>query len=88
MGGKMKIKPLRDDLKDLLEKHQLTEKYVKQKRFFEADTSYPSLNVEKLKPTHLNIYSFRIDKKWRAIFIFDTTTSDVEVVDINLHYYD
>jgi len=81
----MNIKPLRPDLKIILNKYGLTKKFKKQKNFFELDSFYPSLHTEKLQPTQLNIYSFRIDKKYRAIFIV-TKDQEVEIVDINLHY--
>ncbi len=80
----MQIKPLRADLVRLLRKFRLDKKFSKQKSLFEKDPSHPSLNVEKLEPKKLNLYSFRIDRKWRAIFIIVNGT--VEIVDINLHY--
>lgn len=83
----MKIKPLRKDLQKVLKKHQLVKKFNKQKRFFEQDYRHPSLNTEKLRPKDLDIYSFRIDKKWRAIFIV-TAEDQAEIIDINPHYYD
>lgn len=80
----MQIKPLRPDLKKVLKKHRLVKKFAKQKSFFEKNHKYPSLNTEKLKPKRLNIYSFRLDKKWWAIFII--AEEKAEVIDINLHY--
>lgn len=81
----MRIKPLRDALKKILRKHNLGKKYEKQKKLFEDDFRHPSLNTEKIEPKHLNIYSFRIDRKWRAIFLI-VKDNKAEVVDINLHY--
>lgn len=80
----MKIKPLRKDLKKILKKHHLEKKFLKQKKLFEDNPYHPSLNTEKLKPTHFQIYSFRIDRKWRAIFV--VINDEAEIVDINLHY--
>lgn len=65
----MPIKPLRNDLTNFLEKHQLTKKFEKQKLLFENNTRHPSLNTELLEPKDFRIYSLRIDKKYRAIFI-------------------
>ena len=79
-----KIKPLRDDLERYLKKRGLWKKYAKQQRIFEKDTNHPSLHTEVLEPKKLRIYSFRIDKKYRAIFIY--LQGEVEVIDINLHY--
>ena len=80
----MPIKPLRDDLSKFLTSHQLTKKYEKQKKLFENSPSHPSLNTELLEPKSLKIYSFRIDKKYRAIFLIVDETA--EIIDINKHY--
>lgn len=79
-----KIKPLRDDLKKYLVRHGLEKKFVKQVRLFEEDIRYPSLHTEILEPKELRIYSFRINKKYRAIFVY--IDGEVEVIDINPHY--
>jgi plasmid maintenance system killer protein len=44
-------------------------KFEKAKQLFEQDENHPSLNVEVLEPKHLKIYSFRLDRKYRVIFI-------------------
>lgn len=85
----MKVKPLRSGLKEYLKRHNLVRKFNKQLKMFMENPRYPSLQTEKLEPKSLNIYSFRIDRKYRAIFI--TTTSDeleteAEIIDINDHY--
>ena len=80
----MVIKPLRDDLFKFLKNHQLTAKFEKQKLLFESDYRHPSLNTEILDPKELKIYSFRIDRKYRAIFII--VQAEAEIVDINNHY--
>lgn len=80
----MKVKPLRNDLKKFLKNHQLVKKFEKQKKLFETDYLHPSLNTEILEPRSLRIYSFRIDKKYRAIFII--VKGEAEIVDINKHY--
>jgi len=68
-----------------LKKHNLVKKFVKQAGLFCQNPCYPSLNTEILEPRQLKIYSFRIDSKYRAVFVFfDKNT--VEIVDINLHY--
>ncbi|PIP56979.1 hypothetical protein COX05_00010 [candidate division WWE3 bacterium CG22_combo_CG10-13_8_21_14_all_39_12] len=65
----MKIVPLRKDLNKKLIQHGLDKKFNKQISFLLTNHKHPSLHLEKLEPKHLNIYSFRIDKKWRAIVI-------------------
>lgn len=81
----MEVKPLRPDLKKYLKKHGLVKKFQKQIGFFAENPHHPSLKTEPLQPKKLKIYSFRIDKKYRAIFIL-TSKNEAEVVDINDHY--
>ena len=80
----MQSKKLRDDLKKYLQKRNLGKKFQKQLKLIEQNPKHPSLNTEILEPKHLKIYSFRIDKKYRAIFVI--TNGQIEVVDINDHY--
>ena len=81
----MKILPLRADQEEFLKKRNLMRKFKKQKELFEENVFHPSLNFELLEPKHLHIYSFRIDRKYRAVFVF-MQPELVEIVDINNHY--
>lgn len=45
----MTIKPIREDLQDYLQKHNLEKKYEKAKKFFESNPFHPSLNTELLE---------------------------------------
>lgn len=81
----MEIKPLRKDLVNLLKKQSLEQKWEKAKSLFEANIKYPSLNVELLEPRWRGIYSFRLDKKYRALF-FMTNDGKAEVFQITKHY--
>ncbi len=80
----MKIKELNQTLKEFANTHQLEKTYEKAKTLFETNINHPSLNVEILEPKHLKIYSFRLDKKYRAIFI--VVDGDVEIIAISNHY--
>ena len=80
----MVIKPLRKDIKEYLGKHNLLKKWEKVKTLFEKNISHPSLNTELLEPKWRGIYSFRIDKKFRALFFFDGES--VEVFSVTKHY--
>jgi hypothetical protein len=42
----MKIKPLRDYLKDYLKSHNLIKKFEKARKLFESNIKHPSLNTE------------------------------------------
>lgn len=81
----MKIRPLRADQESFLKKHNLLRKYAKQKKLFEENIFHPSLNFELLEPRHMHIYSIRVDRKYRAIFVF-LNSETIEIVDINNHY--
>ena len=81
----MQAKPIGADLSKYLRKRGLTKKFEKQLALFLSNPSHPSLKTEVLEPKDLRIYSFHIDRKYRAIFIF-TSSSEVEIVDINDHY--
>ncbi|MBU1163501.1 MAG: hypothetical protein KKA75_05040 [Proteobacteria bacterium] len=63
------ISELRDDIKKYIKKHELSKKWEKAKKLFEKNQSHPSLNTELLEPKHRLIYSFRIDRRYRALFI-------------------
>lgn len=51
---------------------------------FESNIKHPSLHTELLQPQSSGIYSFRIDKKYRALFFI--ADDAVEVFAITNHY--
>lgn len=81
----MKVKSLRSDLEKYLKQHNLLGKFNKQVSLFKQNPRHPSLHTEVLEPRSLRIYSFRIDRKYRVIFILESL-DEVEIVDINNHY--
>lgn len=81
----MNVFPIHKDIEDYINKHNLQKKFLKQLNLLLTDISYPSLEVELLEPKHLKIWSFRVDKKYRAIFIF-WGDNVIEVLDVNNHY--
>ena len=81
----MKITPLKDDVNKYLKNHQLGKKFQKAKELFEQDINHPPLNVEVLEPKHLKIYSFRLDRKYRAIFIV-AADNEIEIITVTNHY--
>ena len=81
----MQVKPLRSDLQRYVKNHNLSKKFNKQLETFKDNPRHPSLHTEILIPKHLKIYSFRIDRKYRAIFILPSSGLG-EIVDINDHY--
>jgi len=81
----MTILPLRPELEKYLRKHRLVKKWNKQKQLFEENWWHPGLHTEILEPKELRIYSFRIDGRYRAIFVF-ADSKTVEIIDVNNHY--
>ena len=80
----MKIKPLRKDVSDYLRAHGLLKKWGKARKFFEHDSRHPSLHTELMEPRWRGIYSFRIDKYYRALFFINK--KGAEVCQITKHY--
>jgi len=76
---------LREDILGYLRNHGLIKKWQEVKVLFENDPAHPSLNTELLEPKHRLIYSFRIDKKYRALFIC-LPEDKIEVVSVTKHY--
>ena len=81
----MKIIPLHQEIDGYLKERGLERKFKKQKELFESNPFHPSLETEILEPRRMRFWSFRIDRKYRAIFIFREKTT-IEIVDINNHY--
>jgi len=79
------ITELREDIREYIKKHGLLKKWHKAKSLFENNPSHPSLNTELLEPRHRGIYSFRIDIKYRALFICQSE-SIVEIIAVTKHY--
>ena len=80
----MKIKALNNKQLKYLHKHSLQSKYIKAAELFEKDYRHPSLNIEILEPKKLRLYSFRLDIKYRVIFI--VVDGEAEVLSITNHY--
>ena len=84
MPNKVTVKPVRERINEYLKRHQLEKKFHKAVGFLEQDTNHPALNVEVLEPKHLRVYSFRIDRKYRAIFVM--TGNEIEIITVTNHY--
>lgn len=80
----MKIKQLRNDLEEFIVKYSLKRKWDKAKKIFENNIRHPSLHTELLEPHWRGIYSFRLDKKYRALFFI--INGKAEIFKITKHY--
>ena len=82
----MTVLPIHSDITAYLTRRNLLKKFSKQLRFLEANPKHPNLNVELLEPKIKGIYSFRIDRKYRALFIFRDDKNAVEILSATDHY--
>lgn len=80
------ILPLSAEVQAGIIKHGLQKKFSKQLALFQENLRHPSLHVEVLEPKSRGFNSFRIDRKYRAIFIHKTATSEIEILAITVHY--
>lgn len=80
----MEIIPLTKKQENYLKKYSLVKKFNKQIDLLTNNPSYPSLNVEKINPFSLGLYSFRIDQKYRAIFA--TSQGTIKIIALTNHY--
>jgi len=80
----MKVKQLTKKQQKFIGKKKLQVKYNKAVELFENDYRHPSLHVELLEPKNLKIYSFRVDLKYRAVFII--ANGEAEIIAITNHY--
>ncbi len=81
----MQILPLKKRLVEYLSERGIAKLFEKQKQLFERDPFHHSLHTELLNPKHLRIYSFRITRGYRAIFVYKGNAA-IDIVDINNHY--
>ncbi len=81
----MKVFPIHQEILTYLHKRNLEKKFEKQVALFQKNPFYPGLGTELLEPKELRIWSFRVDRKYRVIFIFREKDA-VEILDVNNHY--
>lgn len=82
----IEILPLGIKLLKKVQKFGLGNKLKKQLNLFSKNSHHPSLNTELLEPKEYCIYSFRIDRKYRVIFIYRDDRKSVEIINITSHY--
>ena len=81
----MIVAPIHRDIIVYLKKRNLLSKFNKQISILQDNIRHPSLNIEILEPREFKVYSFRIDKKYRANFVF-IAPQIIEIIDANNHY--
>lgn len=80
----MLIKPLNDRVRTQLLRRGLAKKFEKQGALFQSNPLHPGLHMEKLEPKSVGLYSFRIDRKYRAIFRI--RNNEAKILHIAKHY--
>ena len=65
----MEVKVVTPKVYIYLDKHGLLSKWYKAVILFEENMRHPSLNTELMEPKNEMIYSFRVDRKYRALFV-------------------
>jgi len=81
------ILPTSEKLSSKLTKYGLTKKFEKQQLLLSQNPRHPGLHVELLLPKEFGVYSFRIDRKFRALFIYRPDLSAIEILNITVHYH-
>lgn len=75
-----------EEILKYLGKRGLLKKYWKQVKLLSENPRHPSLNVELMEPKGEGVYSFRIDRKYRAIFVIIPEENAIKIFDTNDHY--
>lgn len=83
----LSIEPLSKRLQQKIIHYNLNKVFNKQIGLLIKNSKHPSLNVELLEPKKFGIYSFRINRKFRALFIFRPDKKTIEIINITLHYH-
>ena len=83
----MKILSLSKLIEKKIKKYNLQVKFSKQLKLLSLNPKHPSLNVELLEPKEFGVYSFRIDRKFRGLFIFREDKKALEIINITVHYH-
>jgi len=73
-------------IQSFIVKHSLKKKFAKQITLLSENPKHPSLHVELLEPKSQGIYSFRIDRKYRALFFFRPDQQSLEILTLTVHY--
>lgn len=82
-----KVLPLNLKIAAKAKKLGVSQKLEKAIRLFEQNPFHRSLKTELLEPKSIGIWSFRVDRKVRAIFIWRDDKRAIEILNITIHYH-
>lgn len=78
--------PLSKRVQQKAARYGVEKKLLKQCLYLSKNPKHPSLHVELLEPKQHGIYSFRIDRKYRALFFYRSDVSAIEIIAVTIHY--
>lgn len=78
--------PIASKLKKKIKHYNLEKSFNKQVLLLSQNPKHPSLQIELLEPKTYGIYSFRINIKFRGLFIFRDDKKAIEIFNITVHY--
>ena len=73
----MEIKVVTPKVYRYLKVHILEDKWEKAVSLFKSNIRHPSLHTELIEPKEEMVYSFRVDRKYRALFMIKDNTAYV-----------
>lgn len=80
----MKLRQPGKKILDRIRKWHLEKKWQKALALISSNFKHPSLHTELMEPRHHGIYSFRLDKKYRALFFI--YGGEIEIFQVTKHY--
>lgn len=82
----LKILPANPKIWKKAKKLRVEKKLKKTVKLLRENWRYPGLKVERLEPKEMGIWSFRVDRKVRALFIWREDKKAIEILNITVHY--
>ena len=82
----IEILPVSELVAKRIERFGLGKKFAKAIELFENNPCHPGLHVELLEPKAMGIYSFRLDRKYRDLFIYRADKAAIEILNVTKHY--
>lgn len=82
----LKVLPINPKIWKKAKQLGVEKKLKKSIKLLSENWHHPGLNVELLEPKKMEIWSFRVNKKTRALFIWREDRKRIEVLNLTVHY--
>ena len=82
----IEVLPLNRNIITKAQRLNVAKKLEKCIGLLKSNLEHPGLHVELLEPKSMGIWSFRVDRKIRALFIFRNDKKAIEILTITVHY--